>query len=62
MIKLVWLLVNNPFYLFINILFNGLDCTQMSRTKRENCVDVDVVLMINKPHVFVTCAVLCIHF
>lgn len=26
----------------------------MSRTKRENCVDVNVVLMINKSHVFFT--------
>lgn len=46
---MIWLLVNNLFFLFINLfLFNGIDCTQMSRTKRESCVDVNVVMMINK--------------
>ena len=68
--KMIWLLVNNLMFvfflfLFINLhfLFNGIDCSQMSWTKRESCVDVNVVMMMmmtmmmmmmmmNKNHVF----------
>lgn len=41
--------VNNLFYLFINLFyFIAVNCTLMSRTKRETSVGVNVVLMMNK--------------
>lgn len=50
----VWLLVNNLFYLFINMFYLMvlIALKWEEQKKRENCVHVNVVLMNNKTLVF----------